>query len=278
DRMLLMDRTADGFVSFTTDFGAAYTSICAGVVYTIAPGATVLVVSDEVPRYAVRNGAMLLAQALPYLPIGVHVGIVDPGVGTARQPVAISTGRGDVLIGPDNGLLPLAAERLGGMAAAYRLDSAEHRLSEVSATFHGRDVFAPAAGHLVAGVEVTDLGPSLPPESLTSPELPAPRPVGEELVLSVGYVDQFGSLILCGTPEDLGPLDPGAGLRLSWTGRAGSRHHARLTYQRTYGDVPPGDLLLFGDSSGWLGIAVNQGSAREQLGLGGGTEITLTRQ
>ena len=134
------------FVSLATDFGAAYTAICAGVVHTIAPDANVLVLSDEITPYGVREGAMLLRQALPYLPLGVHVGIVDPGVGTSRRPVAIATGRGDVLVGPDNGLLVPAAEALGGVVGAHVLENPEYRLPSVSASFHGRDVFSPAAG------------------------------------------------------------------------------------------------------------------------------------
>ncbi|WP_262403681.1 S-adenosyl-l-methionine hydroxide adenosyltransferase family protein [Actinomadura sp. CNU-125] len=149
------------FISLATDFGAAYTGICAGVMYGIVPDANVLVLSDEITPFDVREGAMLLRQALPYLPVGVHVGIVDPGVGTPRRPVAVRTGRGDVLVGPDNGLLVPAAETLGGIVAAHELENPAHRLPSVSASFHGRDVFSPSP-------------PRTPPPGRTSPSSAGP--------------------------------------------------------------------------------------------------------
>jgi hypothetical protein len=274
-----VDRTRTGFVSFTTDFGAAYTSICVGVVYRIAPHATVLVVSDEVPKYAVLPGAMLLRQALPYLPVGIHVGIVDPGVGTPRRPVALVTGRGDVLIGPDNGLLPPTAERLGGVRAAYLLENPDHRLAEVSATFHGRDIFAPAAGHLCGGVPVTALGPALDPGSLLQLDIPAPQVGDGTLTLSVLYVDEFGSLILSGEDQHLreafGSIRYGTRLALTWNG---GLNRVPLRYQETFGAVPVGEPLLFLDSSGWLGVAVNQGSAADRFGIGAAATVTVQKE
>lgn len=271
-----------GFVSFTTDFGAAYTSICAGVVYRIAPRATVLVVSDEVPKYAILAGAMLLRQALPYLPVGVHVGIVDPGVGTPRRPVALVTARGDVLIGPDNGLLPPAAAQLGGARAGYLLESPDHRLPEVSATFHGRDIFAPAAGHLARGAPVTALGPAIDLGSLRACEVPAPRFTDGALALSVLYVDEFGSVILSGEERHLrqafGPIGYGTVLSLSWVTPDHEQVRVAAPYQETYGSVPPGQPLVFRDSSGWLGFAVNQGSAADQYRIGMAATVTMRCQ
>ncbi|MGH3740656.1 MAG: SAM hydrolase/SAM-dependent halogenase family protein, partial [Micromonosporaceae bacterium] len=261
-------------------FGAAYTSICVGVIYTIAPGANVLVLSDEVPKYATRQGAMLLRQALPYLPRGVHVGIVDPGVGTSRRPIALVTQRGDVLVGPDNGLLLPAAKQLGGLRRAYQLTNPAFRLPKVSATFHGRDIFAPAAGHLVRGVPVADLGPQIDPESLTPLPLPPPHIGDGSLTLSVLYVDEFGSLVLSADHDDLhaafGSLAYGTPLVASWAGVDGGSTQVQLRYQETFGSVAPGEKLLYGDSSGWLGIAVNQGSAATALGLRDGAALTLT--
>jgi len=268
-----------GFVSLTTDFGAAYTSICAGVIYRAAPQARVLVLSDEVPKYAIVAGAMLLRQALPYFPVGIHVGIVDPGVGTPRRPIVLVTGRGDLLIGPDNGLLRPAADRLDGLRAAYLLENPDYRLSEVSTTFHGRDIFAPAAGHLASGVPVTALGPPVDPGSLRDCDIPNPL-VGEGvLTISVLYVDEFGSAILSGEERHLraafGPIDYGTGLALTWDG---GLNRVPLTYQKTFGSVPVGEPLLFRDSSGWLGVAVNQGSAAEQFGIGTAAMVTLSQR
>ncbi|MFI0485245.1 S-adenosyl-l-methionine hydroxide adenosyltransferase family protein [Actinomadura sp. 9N215] len=267
------------FVSLATDFGAAYTGICAGVVYSIAPAATVLVLSDEITPYAVAEGAMLLRQALPYLPVGVHVGIVDPGVGTRRRPVAVETGRGDVLVGPDNGLLLPAAEALGGAVRAHLLENPAYRLPGVSASFHGRDVFSPAAAHLATGVDVADLGAPAEPVPL---DVPAPVIVGgaageAALTAPILYTDRFGSLILNAGPGDLdtafGPLKHGTPLELSHPGRAGRPN--RITFEATFGDVAPGEALLWVDSSGQLGLAVNQGSAADRFGLREPSAVTL---
>jgi S-adenosylmethionine hydrolase len=260
------------FVSLTTDFGAAYSGICAGVVYSIAPGANVLVLSDEVTPYAIKEGALLLRQALPYLPVGVHVGIVDPGVGTPRQPVAVRTGRGDVLIGPDNGLLVPAAEALGGVAAAHRLENPAYRLPGVSTSFHGRDVFAPAAGHLAAGAGLAELGAAT---DLLPLELPAAVIRNGVLTVTVLYADRFGSLILSAARPDieaaLGPIAHGTRLEISWTGVS-----VKVPFEETFGRVATGDPLVWIDSSGQVGLAVNHGSAARRFGLSAGDTLTLT--
>ncbi|QFG25359.1 S-adenosyl-l-methionine hydroxide adenosyltransferase family protein [Actinomadura sp. WMMB 499] len=267
------------FVSLATDFGDAYTSVCAGVIYTIVPDANVLVLSDEITPFGVREGAMLLRQSLPYLPVGVHVGIVDPGVGTPRLPVALVTGRGDVLVGPDNGLLVPAAGALGGVAAAHVLEDPAYRLPSVSASFHGRDVFSPAAAHIAAGVAVAGFGPAVEPMPLN---VPAPAVAEGALTVPVLYTDRFGSLVLGAEPADLAaalgaPPGPGTPLDVAWTGPDGDARTARVPFAETFGGVPPGSALLWTDSSGWLGLAVNQGSAAEALGLAGATSITLRR-
>jgi S-adenosylmethionine hydrolase len=256
------------FVSLTTDFGAAYSGICAGVVHSIVPDATVLVLSDQVTKYAIVEGALLLGQGLPYLPIGVHVGIVDPGVGTRRHPIALETRRGDLLVGPDNGMLTPAAGKLGGIVRSHRLDNPDYRLAEVSTTFHGRDIFAPAAGHLALGVDLARLGPSVEPRPL---DLPTAGVGPGRLDAQVLYEDEFGSLILGAGREDLaaafGPLEYGAALAVG---------EVRVTYQETFGAVALGEPLLWIDSSGALGLAVNQGSAARLFELGVGSIIHIT--
>ncbi|TDC52203.1 hypothetical protein E1281_19405 [Actinomadura sp. KC345] len=269
-------RDSRSFVSLATDFGAAYTAICAGVVSTIAPAANVLVLSDEITPFAVREGAMLLRQALPYMPAGVHVGIVDPGVGTPRLPVAIETGRGDVLVGPDNGLLVPAAAGLGGVVRAHALENPAYRLPAVSTSFHGRDIFSPAAAHLATGLDVADLGPAVEPLPL---DVPSAVARDGELTVPVLYTDRFGSLVLGGEPADLaaafGPLPYGTPLDVAWTDPAPGS--ARVTFEETFGGVSPGAPLVWVDSSGWLGLAVNQGSAAEVLGLAGVETVVLRR-
>ncbi|MCD0451085.1 SAM-dependent chlorinase/fluorinase [Actinocorallia sp. API 0066] len=254
-------------MSITTDFGAAYTGIVAGVVARIAPAARVQVLSDEVTPYAVAEGASLLTQALPYLPIGIHVAVVDPGVGTARRPIAVRAARGDVLVGPDNGLLAPAAEALGGVVEARVLEAPGLRLPEPSSTFHGRDVFAPAAGHLANGVPLAEFGPRVEPLPL---RLPAPEVGDGTLTATVLYPDSFGSLVLAAHPDDLrrafGELPYGHVLDLDGIA---------VPWVDTYGRVPAGDPLVFTDSSGRLALAVNQGSAAQAFGLKAGARLTL---
>jgi len=264
------------FVSLTTDFGAAYTAICAGVVYSIAPSANVLVLSDEVTPYAVTEGAMLLRQALPYLPTGVHVGIVDPGVGTPRRPVAVVTGRGDVLIGPDNGLLPPAAEALGGAVDAYELADPAYRLPEVSTSFHGRDIFSPAAAHVAGGLAPSALGPRVPPAELHPLPVPPVTRDGDAVTASVLYIDRFGSLILAAGRDDLpATLAYGTPLEVAWTDRDGAPRTVRAAFAETFGSVAEGEPLIWVDSSGRLGLAVNRGSAAARFGLAPDAVLTI---
>ena len=149
------------FVSLTSDWGVRDPSpaICRGVVLGIAPNALIVDISHEVDKYNIRHGALMLWCALPFLPIGAHVCVVDPGVGTARRPVAIETGRGDYLVGPDNGVLLPGAERLGGVIRVHQIENAQYRLPVLSSTFHGRDLFTPAAAHLALGVPLEAIGP-----------------------------------------------------------------------------------------------------------------------
>ena len=158
-------------VTLLTDFGLRDVSaaICRSVVLDICPDAEVIDLSHEIRKYAIRDGALALWCALPYAPLGFHVAVVDPGVGTARRPIALRVARGDVLIGPDNGLLVPAAERLGGVVEARLLENPAYRLPLVTSTFHGRDVFAPAAAHLARGASFESLGSAIADELVASP-------------------------------------------------------------------------------------------------------------
>ena len=248
------------FVSLATDFGATYSGVCVGVLARIAPSARVLVLTDELPRYQVVSAAMELRAALPYLPVGIHVGIVDPGVGTARRPIAVRCGRGDILIGPDNGVLAPAAGELGGIVEVRLLADRALSLPDPSHTFHGRDIFAPAAAHLANGVPLAEFGPEVVP---VQPDIPVPVHDATALVATVLLVDRFGNLILAAHDPDL-PI----GRRLLVQGHPATRTD-------TYGDVPPGDLSVHVDSSGWLAVAVNQGDAAHELGLGPGDRVRI---
>lgn len=267
-------------VSLLTDWGLRDPSaaICRGVVLGIAPDALLIDISHEVDKFSVRHGALLLWSALPWLPVGAHVAVIDPGVGTTRRPIALRVARGDYLVGPDNGLLLPAAERLGGITAAHAIDSAQYRLPAVSATFHGRDLFAPAAAHLAAGVPIGSIGPPIDASELVTLDWPGARVEGDALVSSVVYVDTFGNVKLSALAADArAALDePRVGDRLT-VELTGGRPARTLRWARTFGDAAPGDDVLLEDSYGRLSIARNQGNAADALGIGDGDELVIRR-
>jgi S-adenosyl-L-methionine hydrolase (adenosine-forming) len=270
---------AGPFISLLTDFGARdpSASILHGVILSIAPDTRIVDISHEVRKFAIRDGALLLWCALPYLPVGAHVAVVDPGVGTARRPLALKVDRGDVLIGPDNGLLLAGADRLGGVVEARVLDSVAHRLPTVSTSFHGRDIFAPAAAHLAAGTPIEALGPAIDPAGLE------PSPIPDAIVepgclrSSTVYVDTFGNVKLAGLRSDLeaaiGPVSPGDLLEVTFA----AEPPALIRWLGTFGDADPGEVLLYEDSYGRLCIAKNQGDAAAHLGLVEDAEVTIRR-
>ena len=271
-------------ISLLTDFGARDPSaaILHGVIASIAPDARVIDISHEVRKFAVRDGALLLWCALPYLPVGVHVAVVDPGVGTSRRPVALRARRGDVLIGPDNGLLLAGAERLGGVSEARLLESEAHRLPVVSTSFHGRDIFAPAAAHLAAGTALEALGRAFDPIELVAS--PIANAIVEPGILrsSIVYVDTFGNVKLAGLRPDLegaiGPLKPGDRLELEF-GADGElpKRIEELRWRSTFGEAEPGRILLYEDSYGRICLAENQGDAAADLGLSDDEAVTIRR-
>jgi S-adenosylmethionine hydrolase len=268
-------------ISLLTDFGLRDPSaaILHGVVLSIAPDARIVDISHEVRKYAIRDGALLLWCALPHLPVGFHVAVIDPGVGTDRLPVAIVTRRGDVLIGPDNGLLVPAADRIGGITAVHALEAAEYRLPVVSTSFHGRDIFAPAAAHLARGVGIAALGRAIDPSALVPSPIRAPEVADGELRSSVVYVDTFGNVKLAGLRSDLesaiGPLQPGEPLELS-LGHAPTRT-IRTTWQATFGEVPLGETLVYEDSYGRICLAASHADAATKHAVSEDLPVVIRR-
>jgi S-adenosylmethionine hydrolase len=259
-------------ITFLTDFGPAAPAVCRGVMFRICPDANIIDINHQVPRYSVRDGAGSLVFALPHMPVGTHVAVVDPGVGTERLAVGLRTARGDVLIGPDNGLLIGAAEALGGIDAARALTNRDLMLPVITSSFHGRDIFAPVAGHLAAGVEFASVGPTVAIDQLV--RLPVIRPTIEDGVLSstIVHVLIYGNVTFAGTPADLeaavGPLEPGRELLVEFPEHAGMPAvEERTVWERTFGRVPVGASLLMADSEGHLSLADNQGDAARRLGL-----------
>lgn len=240
--------------------------------FRFCPDANIIDISHQVPRYSIREGAGTLLFALPHMPVGVHVAVVDPGVGTERLAIGLRTGRGDVLLGPDNGLLIDAAEALGGIVEARSLENRDLMLGVVSSSFHGRDIFAPMAGHLAAGVPFESVGPAVPIERLV--RLPAIAPTVRDGVLetTIVHVLIFGNVTFAGVPADLeaaiGPLTPGRAIVIEFPAHGGRPAIAeRTVWARTFGDVPLGASLLYPDSEGNLALADNQGDTAARLGL-----------
>jgi S-adenosyl-L-methionine hydrolase (adenosine-forming) len=262
-------------VTFLSDYGSAddFVGVCHGVIARIASGARVIDVTHGVPRHNVRAGALILRNALPYMPAGVHLAVVDPEVGAERRAVAARCAEDDrLLVGPDNGLLWLAAERFGGVVEAVDVGRSPWRLEPVSATFHGRDIFAPVAGHLAAGEALAAGGEPCEPDSLARLELPRPRVEGETLVAHALAVDRFGNVILDASHADL----DGSGIRL---GRplelAVGERRFTAWYAVTFADVRPGELLVYEDAYRTLAIAVNRGSAAALLDVGADAELRI---
>lgn len=261
-------------VTLLTDYGHDddFVGVCHGVIRRIYPEAQIIDITHGLPRYAIRQGALVLSNTLPYMPIGVHVAVVDPQVGTERRAVALGTGDGRILVGPDNGLLSLAWQRCGGVELAVDITRSPHRLEPVSATFHGRDLFAPVAAHLARGAELADAGDPLDPDVLAVVDLPQPRSESGTLIAHALVVDRFGNV---GLDVD---HDHTAGTGITLGGSVeieaeGERYTA--TYAQTFADVRPGELIVYEDAYRTLALAINRGDAAGTLGLQPDAEVRL---
>jgi S-adenosylmethionine hydrolase len=261
-------------VTLLTDYGRDddFAGVCHGVIRGIAPECQIVDITHGIRRYDVRQGALVLRNTLPYMPVGVHLAVVDPQVGTERRGVALRTGDGRLLVGPDNGLLSLAWEACGGVEAAVDVSRSPHRLEPVSATFHGRDLFSPVAARLAAGAKLEDAGDPMEVDSLDTVALPEPRVDDGALVAHTLVVDRFGNAGLNVGHADMG----GTGLQLG--GRVevevgGERYLAK--YAQTFADVRPGELLVYEDAYRTLAVAINRGDAATTLGLRPDAEVRL---
>lgn len=251
-------------ISFLSDYGYRdeFVGVIHSVLRSIAPGATVLDVTHSVEPFNVRAGALALARASLYLVPGVVLAVVDPGVGAGRKGVAIEVGDGQsYLVGPDNGLLAPAVAMVGGATGAVVLDNPEFHLESTAITFDGRDVFAPVAAHLCAGVPLHELGTVVDPVQL----VPGVLPVSEEqddgtIAAEVLWIDGFGNVQLNVEPDQL----EGWPTTIRITGGNEDRVASRVT---TFAEIPTMAVGLLVDSYGLLALAVERGSAAETLGL-----------
>jgi S-adenosylmethionine hydrolase len=262
------------FITFLTDFGLEddFVGTCHGVLKRIAPESQIIDITHGIRPGHVLQAALMLANTLPYMPTGVHLAVVDPGVGSGRRPLALRDAEGRLYVGPDNGLLIPAADRFGGVAEAHELANPQYALDSVSRTFHGRDLFSPAAAHLSLGVALGALGPPIDPEALVRLDLPQPE-VGQSRIRAVVLgVDRFGNVALNLSRKHIDSVAIVPGMRVELAAR-GNRYYAVAA--RTFADAPPGELILYEDSYGSVAIAVSRGSAAAVLGVEEGAEIVL---
>jgi S-adenosyl-L-methionine hydrolase (adenosine-forming) len=261
-------------LSFLTDYGLddGFVAACHGVAATIAPSVRIIDITHLVPPGDVRRGAAVLAQTMPYLPRGVHVAVVDPGVGTARRGVAVAVGE-SILVGPDNGVLSWAVARAGGATSAHHLTNGELWLHPLSQTFHGRDIFMPVAAHLATGTELSAVGEQIDVTDLVTLPSPTSRVHDGEAEGEVMSVDRFGNVQLSITASDADRL--GIGFGSSLVVRCG-RRQLTVPYLETFAAVAPGEIVAFTDSAGLISIAVNAGDAAQQLGLPPGAHVRLS--
>ena len=272
-----MSATAHPVISFLTDFGLdGAAATCRGVMLGICRDAQVIDVSHTVRKFAIRDGAHILRAALPFMPVGVHVAVVDPGVGTSRRPIAIRAARGDVLIGPDNGLLLPAAEALGGATAARELTNRGLWLPTTTATFHGRDIFAPVAARLAAGEAAFEsVGPEVGlPDLVRLPPARARASAGR-LETEVTYVDSFGNVRLAGGRPDLASAFGEVSEGDRFTAHIHATAAGEATFARSFGHVAAGRLILYVDSAGDLALADNQSDLAARVGAESGMTVTI---
>lgn len=258
-------------IVFCTDYGLQdeFVGVCHAVIASIAPDAHVIDLTHAVPRQDVGRGSVILSRAVPYLPYdAVVVAVVDPGVGSERRAITVQTRSGMHLVGPDNGLLSAAWEALGGVEAACEIISPEVLLEPVSATFHGRDVFAPAAAHLAAGVPLSELGPALDPAGLRQIEAPSAMVTPGAIGARVMGVDGFGNVQLNVEAEHL------AAAGITGAVRVGEHH---LPFVQIFADLPEMELGAIVDSQGFIALVVNKGSAAQVLSLRDGDTVILER-
>jgi len=263
------------FVSFLSDYGRAdeFVGVCHAVMLDLAPALRIVDITHEIPPFDVRAGALALVRAVQYLPAGVVLAIVDPGVGTDRRCLVVEVEEG-FLVGPDNGLLAPAVAMLGGPRRVVSLESPEYRLPAPGPTFAGRDIMAPAAAHLANGVPLESLGPVVDPASLAPGLVPLPNEREDgSIACEVLWVDRYGNCQLNVAPEQLTErgIAPGGVVGV----RVGERER-RARWVPTFAAAKPSELVVLVDAYGMCALALDQRSAASELALRAGQTCVLT--
>jgi S-adenosylmethionine hydrolase len=267
------------FVSFLSDYGHSdeFVGVCHAVMLDIAPDLRIVDVTHEIPAFDVRAGALALVRAVQYLPEGIVLAVVDPGVGTDRRCIAVEV-ENAVLVGPDNGLLAPAVAMLGGPLRVHELTSSQYRLAAPGPTFAGRDVMAPAAAHLATGVPIAALGPAIDPVTLTPALVPLPDDEGAgRIVGEVLWVDHYGNCQLNVAPEQLDAAGAREGdpVEVTVSDAAGVRVARRARRVRAFADAKPSELVVLVDSYGMCALALDRRSAAAELGVRAGSSVTV---
>jgi S-adenosyl-L-methionine hydrolase (adenosine-forming) len=263
-------------ITLLSDFGLVdpYVAQMKAVILSMVPDAEIVDISHGVEKYNVAAGSYLLETTVPFFPTGsVHVAVVDPGVGGPRLPIAIDCDRGK-LIGPDNGLLSRAADKLG-FRAAHKITNSQFLRDGLSATFHGRDIFAFTAAKIVQGHKLSEVGPSQP--AIARLELPDPRFSMKSVTCSVLYVDSFGNIVTNISETDSKQFRFRESMHLKILVGDGENQHDGLTV-KSYSDIPTGRFGLLRGSQGYLEIALKEASAAARLRVKSldGLEIRLS--
>lgn len=256
-------------ITLTTDFGLMdpYVAEMKGTILKICPNATIVDVTHQIEKFNIAMGSYVLAAASPYFPQGtIHLAVVDPDVGTTREPVIVHTKQG-FLVGPDNGVLVLAA-RSQGMKHVYKISNPKLMLPRISNTFHGRDIFAPAAAHLANGIPPSKFG--LKARKLTTPGFAKTAKRKDLLVGKIIYVDGFGNIVTDFSEKELKTMGIKRRVRIRIR-----RTRLKLKLCSSYAEVKPGQPLAIIGSHNFLEISVNQGNAAEDFKVGVGDKVML---
>ncbi len=237
-----------------------------GVILTITPNSTIIDIVHNVEKFNIQTGAFTLASAAAYFPKGtIHVAVVDPGVGTKRRAIIIQTKKG-YFIGPDNGLMILAAEHQG-IRHIYQITNPKFMLSGISSTFHGRDVFAPAAAYIEKGIKPEKFGPEI--HEPVRPDFAKVKHVKDNIIGRILHIDSFGNIITNITKAEAAKFSEIINLKIQ-------SKELKLKLKKTYGETKLNEPLALIGSHGFLEIALNRGSAAEKYQAKVGMEITIT--
>jgi S-adenosylmethionine hydrolase len=265
-------------ISFLTDYGTSdeFVGVVKAVIRDIAPHAAVIDLTHDIAPFDVRAGSLALARCISYVPEGIVLAVVDPGVGTDRRAIAVEVAGGaGILIGPDNGLLAPAVAMAGGAERAVEITNPEYRLIAPGATFDGRDVFGPAAAHLCNGVALTDLGPEVDPSLLMPATIPLPRNEGDDVIAEVLWVDRFGNCQLNIGPDDLpASWSDTVRLRLPDPVQPGATVIRSARRSDRFAGIGHGIGVML-DSYGMYAVALDRRSAADDLHLAAGDQVVL---